>query len=123
MLGTDVLQAAVQRKMKKDEAEKQKVVKRNAEREKKRAAYLKATTETTNLHQSLWSVPQLKLLISFKRRKTDTWPQQKNKVQMIEKWNEIKDRATPPPSPAREEQQDDNEEEEDTVEAVEAVSY
>jgi len=121
MLGTDVLQVAVQRRIKKDEAEKQKVVRKNADRAKKRMAYLKASSETSHLDQSLWSVSQLKALISFKKRKTDSWQQPKNKTQLIEKWNEIKDRATPPPSPAREEQQDDDEEEEDTAEAVEAV--
>jgi hypothetical protein len=121
MLGTDVLQVAVQRRIKKDEAEKQKVVRKNADRAKKRMAYLKASSETSHLDQSLWSVSQLKALISFKKRKTDSWQQPKNKTQLIEKWNEIKNRETPPPSPAREEQQDDDEEEEDTAEAVEAV--
>ena len=121
MLGPDVLRVAVQRRIKKDEVEKQKVVRRNTERSKKRSAYLKARADTTNLEQASWTVSQLKALISFKKRKTDTWQQPKNKVQLIEKWNELKNRETPPPSPAREEQQGDDEEEEDTVEAVEAV--
>jgi hypothetical protein len=77
--------------------------------------------DTTNLNQSLWSVSQLKALISFKKRKTDTWQQPKNKAQLIKKWNEIKNRETPPPSPAQEEQQDDDEEKEDTIEAVTQV--
>jgi len=121
MLGPDVLRVAVQRRIKKDEVEKQKVVRRNTERSKKRSAYLKARADTTNLEQASWTVSQLKALISFKKRKTDTWQQPKNKAQLIEKWNEVKNRETPPPSPAREEQQGDDEEEEDTVEAVEAV--
>ena len=123
MLGTDVLQIAVQRKIQKDEAEKQKVVRQNNDRAKKRMVYDKATSQTSHLYQSLWSVSQLKALISFKKQKTDTWQQPKNKTQLIEKWKEIKDRATPLPSPAQEEQQDDEEEENAVLveAAVEAV--
>ena len=109
MLGTDVLQVAVQRKIQKDEVENQKVVRQNADRAKKRMAYHKATSETSHLDQSLWSVSQLRALISFKKRMTDTWQQPKNKTQLIEK---------------REEQQDDDDEEEENAvleAAVEAV--
>ena len=105
MLGPDVLQAALQRKMQKDEVENDKVVRK----------YLKKCAEITNLAQSLWSVSQLKALISFKKRKTDTWQQPKNKAQLIERWNAIKNREIPLPSPAQNEQQDDDDDEEDTV--------
>jgi len=118
MLGPDVLRVAVQRKIKKDEAEQQKLVRMNAEKTKKRSAYLKTRAETTHLDQSLWSVSQLKSLISFKKRKTDTWQQPKTKAQLIDKWNELKNRETPPPSPAREEQDD---EEEEVIVAVASV--
>jgi hypothetical protein len=118
MLGPDVLRVAVQRKIKKDEAEQQKLVRMNAEKTKKRSAYLKTRAETTHLDQSLWSVSQLKSLISFKKRKTDTWQQPKTKAQLIDKWNELKNRETPPPSPAREEQ---DEEEEEVIVAVASV--
>jgi hypothetical protein len=57
-------------------------------------------------------------LISFKKRKTDTWQQPKTKAQLIDKWNELKNRETPPPSPAREEQ---DEEEEEVILAVASV--
>ena len=53
MLGTDVLQAALQRKMQKDEAENDKVVRRNAEKTRKRTAYLKTCAKIMNLDQSL----------------------------------------------------------------------
>jgi len=119
MLGPDVLRAAVQRKIEKDEAEKQKVVRRNAEREKKRRAYMKVRAETANLVEASWSVSQLKTLISYKKRKTDAWQQPKTKAELIDKWNELKSRETPPSSPAREEQ--DEEEEEEVIVAVESV--
>jgi len=118
MLGPDVLQAVVERKKQKDEAEKQKVVRQNADRAKKRGAYLKARADTTNLAEASWSVSQLKTLISFKKRKTDVWQQPKTKAELINKWNELKNRETPPPSPAHEEQHDEDEEENAVIEAV-----
>ena len=122
MLGPDVLQAVVERKKQKDEAEQQKVVRQNAEKAKKRTAYLRARAETTNLAEASWSVSQLKTLISFKKRKTDVWQQPKTKADLIDKWNELKNRETPPPSPAREEQHDEDEEDNAVLEAaVEAV--
>jgi hypothetical protein len=52
----------------------------------------------------MWSVPQLKALVSYKKLKTDKWSQLKNRAQLLEKWEEVKDRAVlegnaePPPS-------------------------
>ena len=97
--------------------EKQKVVRRNVEREKKRRAYIKVLAETTNLAEASWSVSQLKTLISYKKRKTDVWQQPKTKAELIDKWNERKSRETPPSSPAREEEED----EEEVIVAVELV--
>ena len=88
MLNTDILQAA----------EKQKVVRKSADRAKKRRAYFKGSSETSHLDQLLYSISKLKTLISFKERNTDTWQQPKNKMQLMKKWNEIKNRETPSPS-------------------------
>ena len=74
--------------------------------------------DTTNLAEASWSVSQLKTLISFKKRKTDVWQQPKTKAELINKWNELKNRETPPPSPAHEEQHDEDEEENAVIEAV-----
>ena len=80
--------------------EKQKVVRRNAKREKK------------NKRSYSWSVTQLKTLTSYKKRTMNTWQQPKTKAEHIDKWNELKNREKPPSSPVQEEQDDDDEEEE-----------
>jgi len=46
------------------------------------------------------------------------WQQPKTKAELINKWNELKNRETPPPSPAHEEQHDEDEEENAVIEAV-----
>jgi hypothetical protein len=41
----------------------------------------------------MWSVPQLKGLVCYKKLKTNKWPHLKNRAQLLEKWEEVKDRA------------------------------
>ena len=43
----------------------------------------------------MWSVPQLRALVSYKKLKTDKWPQLKTKAQLLEKWEEVKLRVVP----------------------------
>jgi len=66
------------------------------------------------------SVSQLKALISYKRRKTDSWQQPKSRAELLTKWEELKHRETPPPSPVRDEG-DSSDEEEDLNINVEPV--
>ena len=116
-LGRDVLEAQLERTMKKKRKEKEIVRKRAGEKEKKKQAYLKASSEIAELEESKWSVSQLKALINYKRWKTDSWQQPKNRAELLTKWAEIKDRDTPPPSPVRDEV-DSDEDEDNLIEAV-----
>ena len=56
-------------------------------------------------------MPQLKALVSYKKRKTDALP--KSRADLLTKWIELKDRDTPPPSPVRDEVDSEEEEEEE----------
>ena len=103
--------------MKKKRKEKEIVRKRAGEKEKKKQAYLKASSEIAELEESKWSVSQLKALVNYKRRKTDSWQQPKTRAHLLEKWKEVKHRETPPPSPVRDEV-DSDEEEDNVVEPV-----
>ena len=96
------------------------VRKRAGEKEKKKQAYLKASSEIAGLEESKWSVSQLKALISYKKRKTDSWQQPKSRAELLTKWEELKHRETPPPSPVRDEG-DSSDEEEDLNINVEPV--
>ena len=96
------------------------VTKRAGEKEKKKQAYLKASSEIAELEESTWSVSQLKALVNYKQRKTDSWQQPKNRAELLTKWAEIKHRETPPPSPVRDEG-DSSDEEEDFNINVEPV--
>ena len=106
--------------MKKKRKEKEIVRKRAGEKEKKKQAYLKASSEIAELEESKWSVSQLKALVNYKRRKTDSGQQPKNRAELLNKWAEIKHRETPPPSPVRDEG-DSSDEEEDLNINVEPV--
>jgi hypothetical protein len=119
-LGRDVLEVQLERTMKKKRKEKEIVRKRAGEKEKKKQAYLKASSEIAELEESKWSVSQLKALVNYKRRKTDSWQQPKNRAELLTKWAEIKHRETPPPSPVRDEG-DSSDEEEDFNINVEPV--
>jgi hypothetical protein len=112
-LGPEVLQEQINRKRKKDEKEKEQLERLKAEQEKKKRAFEKAWGEVTNLPSSRWSVQQLWALVSYKKRKTDKWPQLKTRAQLLEVWEQIKDRlVSPPQSPIRAEcnEEDENEE-------------
>jgi hypothetical protein len=116
-LGRDVLEAQLHRTMKKKKKEKELAKRKSTEKDKKKQAYLKASSEITELEESKWSVSQLKALVNYKRRKTDSWQQPKTRAHLLEKWKEVKHRETPPPSPVRDEV-DSDEEEDNVVEAV-----
>jgi hypothetical protein len=58
-LGRDVLEAQLERTMKKKRKEKEIVRKKAKEKEKKKQAYLKASSEIAELEESKWSVSQL----------------------------------------------------------------
>jgi hypothetical protein len=89
-LGPDVLHEQMERKRKKEEKEKEQSDKQKREQEKRKQAYEKACGECTNLAPSQWSIAQLRAMISYKKRKTDKWPQLKTRAQMIEVWEKIK---------------------------------
>jgi len=74
---------------------------------------LKARSDIAEREESKWSVPQLKALVSYKKRKTDALP--KSRADLLTKWIELKDRDTPPPSPVRDEVDSEEEEEEDPI--------
>ena len=112
-LGPEVLEAQLERTKKKRQREKELARKKLGEREKRKQAYLKASSEIEGLEESKWSMSQLKALINHKRRKTDSWQQPKTRADLLEKWSEIKHRETPPPSPVRDEV--DSDEEDDVI--------
>jgi hypothetical protein len=43
----------------------------------------------------MWSVQQLTALVSYKKLKTDNWPQLKTQLQVLEKWEEVKNWTEP----------------------------
>jgi hypothetical protein len=75
-----------------EEKEQEQQDKQRVEMEKKRQAYEKAWGEVLKLPSSQWTVSQLRALISYKNRKDDMWPQLKTRAQMIQVWDQIKDR-------------------------------
>jgi len=102
--------------MKKKQKEKELARKKVGEKEKRKQAYLKVSSEIAGLEESKWSVSQLKSLVNYKRRKTDSWQQPKTRADLLNKWAEIKHRETPPPSPVRDE--DDSSDEENIIEVA-----
>jgi hypothetical protein len=116
-LGPEVLEAQLERTMKKKQKEKELAKRKSTEKDKKKQAYLKASSEITELEESKWSVSQLKALVNYKRRKTYSWQQPKNRADLLDKWKEIQHRETHPPSPVRDEV-DSDEEDDNIVEAV-----
>ncbi len=89
-LGPEVLQEQLERKRKKDDKERELRNKHQMEQDKKKRAYDKACEEVANLDTSRWSVAQLRAMISYKKKKTDKWPQLKTRAQMLEVWERIK---------------------------------
>ena len=94
-LGPEVLQVAVENKRKKDEIEQGVVERQNTAQNKRKEAFDKAWSEVSHLPTSMWSVQQLRALVSYKKTKSDKWPQLKNKTQLLEKWEEVKSRGIP----------------------------
>jgi hypothetical protein len=69
---------------------------------KKREAYSKAHGAISREpNPEKWTMSQLRALISFQQVNTDSWALLKTKPLFLEKWQELKDRPTPPPSPVR----------------------
>jgi hypothetical protein len=66
---------------------------------KKKEAFLKANAEVTNLDPSRWTVAQLKALVNYKRKKSNNWNLPLKRSQLMEKWEEIKNKETPPQMP------------------------
>ncbi len=60
---------------------------------------MKANAKVTNLDPSRWTVAQLKALVSYERKKTDNWNLPSKRNQLMEKWEESKNRETPPQTP------------------------
>ena len=94
-LGPEVLQAAVENKRKRDEIEQGVAERQNTAQNKKKEAFDKAWSEVAHLPTSLWSVQQLKALVSYKETESDRWPKLKNKAQLLEKWEEVKSCGIP----------------------------
>jgi hypothetical protein len=94
-LGPEVLQVAMENKRKRDELESAAVQRQEAVQNKRKQAYDKAWSEVSHLPTTMWNVSQLRALVSYKKLKTDKWPQLKTKAQLLEKWEEVRDRATP----------------------------
>jgi hypothetical protein len=94
-LGPEVLQVAMENKRKRDELESAAVQRQEAAQNKRKQAYEKAWSEVSHLPTTMWSVPQLRALVSYKKLKTDKWPQLKTKAQLLEKWEEVKLRVVP----------------------------
>ena len=115
-LGPEVLEAQLHRSRNKKQKEKELARKKVGEKEKRKQAYLKVSSEIAGLEESKWSVSQLKSLVNYKRRKTDSWQQPKTRADLLNKWAEIKHRETPPPSPVRDE--DDSRDEDNIVEVA-----
>jgi hypothetical protein len=61
------LQAAIERKNKREEKEKEISERLKAEQTKRKQAYEKALEEVCNLTPSRWSVAQLKALVNYKK--------------------------------------------------------
>jgi hypothetical protein len=89
-LGPEVLQVAMENKGKRDELESAAVQRQEAAQNKQKQAYKKAWLEVSHLPTTMWSVPQLQALVSYKELKTDKWPHLKTKAQLLEKWEEVK---------------------------------
>jgi hypothetical protein len=103
-LGPEALQVVVDQKRKKEVIENGVIQCQQMAQNKRKQANEKAWSEVTHLLTTMWSVLQLKALVSNKKLKTDKRPQPKNRAQLLEKWEEVKDSAVleshaePPPS-------------------------
>jgi hypothetical protein len=91
-LGPEVLAAQLECKRIREQKEQEQQDKQKVELEKKRQAYEKTWGEVSNLPLSQWAVAQLRALISYKKTKEGKWPQLKIRVQMLQVWEQIKDR-------------------------------
>ena len=115
LLGPEVLQLQIDRKMAKDNQERLRDEKREGEMRKKRDAYNKAWGEVAHLDITLWTKDQLKSLVSYKKTKADKWRLPTTVPGLREKWELIKNRQPEDnmlEAEARETVYDDIEEEE-----------
>jgi hypothetical protein len=94
-LGPDVLQVAIDHKRKREELENAAIRRQEIAKNKRQEAYEKAWSEVSHLPTAMWSVAQLRALVSYKKLKTDKWPQLKTRSQLLEKWEEVKNRTSP----------------------------
>lgn len=153
-LGPEVLQVQLERKRIRDEKEKEAMVRREDnlnkkkareqreqevrqrranDNEKKRKEYEKIMNEVGHLNPSSWTKAQLKVLVSYKKQKTDDWRLPTTVAGLLEKWEIIKDRLAPageetlqPPQQQEQVNGDDDDdedfmEEEDENNAIEEV--
>jgi hypothetical protein len=94
-LGPEILQVAMENKRKRDELEKEATRRQEIAQNKRKEAYDKTWTKVAHLPTTMWSVQQLWALVSYKKLKMDKWPQLKNRAQLLEKWEEVKDHTVP----------------------------
>ncbi len=69
--GPEVLQVAVENMRQKDETEQGVVERQNTAQNKRKEAFDKAWSEVSHLPTSMWSVQQLRALVSYKKTKSD----------------------------------------------------
>jgi hypothetical protein len=99
----------------------------------RRKEYEKIMNEVGHLNPSSWTKAQLKVLVSYKKQKTDDWRLPTTVAGLLEKWEIIKDRLAPageetlqPPQQQEQVNGDDDDdedfmEEEDENNAIEEV--
>jgi hypothetical protein len=92
-LGPDVLQAAMERRNRAIQKQREQQERLAAEKMKKKEAYEKTLQDTASKEPTLWTTAQLRSLISYKKRKTDKWSMPKTKKDLLDKWEQIKNRV------------------------------
>jgi len=111
----------VSKKRLREEKEKEASERRAKEKSKRKDAYDKVWAEVSHRDSSLWTKAQLKVLVSYKKNKTDEWRLPTTVSGLLEKWEIIKDRPEPGQELVENFQQQENEEncdEEDESESV-----
>ena len=71
--GRTVLEAQLHRTKKKNQRKMELANRKSKEKDKKKQAYLKASSEIAELEESKWSVSLQNALVNYKRWKTDSW--------------------------------------------------
>lgn len=114
----------VSKKRLREEKEKEASERRAKEKSKRKDAYDKVWAEVSHRDSSLWTKAQLKVLVSYKKNKTDEWRLPTTVSGLLEKWEIIKDRPEPGQELVENFQQQENEEncdEDDESESVNEV--